>query len=168
MHITCLETQLMHKNAKQTQNNSKFKHDTHIVLCFLCKKIKEGAAYVVSHTEVTHSLSEPRAFLREAPVCKKLIPENLSKGCQFFYLNMLVPWNDTMPSFMTFRQVLNLQEFKKPSFSMLSVEPRRLDIWISFPFLAWDLVMRTSIPLLHPQPLLLHILDQLLELAHAN
>ena len=29
-------------------------------------------------------------------------------------------------------------------------------------------VMRTSIPLLHPQPLLLHILDQLLELAHAN
>ena len=31
-----------------------------------------------------------------------------------------------------------------------------------------DVVMRTSIPLLHPQPLLLYILDQLLELAHAN
>ncbi|XP_048560852.1 cyclin-K-like isoform X2 [Triticum urartu] len=30
------------------------------------------------------------------------------------------------------------------------------------------LLMRTSIPLLHPQPLLLYILDQLLELAHAN
>ena len=30
------------------------------------------------------------------------------------------------------------------------------------------IMMRTSIPLLHPQPLLLHILDQLLELAHAN
>ena len=29
-------------------------------------------------------------------------------------------------------------------------------------------LMSTSIPLLHPQPLLLHILDQLLELAHAN
>ena len=29
-------------------------------------------------------------------------------------------------------------------------------------------VMRTSIQLLHPQPLLLYILDQLLELAHAN
>ena len=29
-------------------------------------------------------------------------------------------------------------------------------------------VMRTSIPLLHPQPLLLYIMDQLLELAHAN
>ena len=30
------------------------------------------------------------------------------------------------------------------------------------------MLMRTSIPLLHPQPLLLHIRDQLLELAHAN
>ena len=29
-------------------------------------------------------------------------------------------------------------------------------------------MMRTSIPLLHPEPLLLHILDELLELAHAN
>ena len=29
-------------------------------------------------------------------------------------------------------------------------------------------MMRTSIPLLHPQPLLLYILDQLLELTHAN
>ena len=31
-----------------------------------------------------------------------------------------------------------------------------------------QVMMRTSIPLLHPQPLLLYILDELLELAHAN
>ena len=31
-----------------------------------------------------------------------------------------------------------------------------------------QVLMRTSIQLLHPQPLLLYILDQLLELAHAN
>ena len=31
-----------------------------------------------------------------------------------------------------------------------------------------ELPSRTSIPLLHPQPLLLHIRDQLLELVHAN
>ena len=31
-----------------------------------------------------------------------------------------------------------------------------------------DVMMRTSIPLLHPQPLLPYKLDQLLELAHAN
>ena len=30
------------------------------------------------------------------------------------------------------------------------------------------MLMRTSIQLLHPQPLLLYILDQLLELVHAN
>ena len=38
-------------------------------------------------------------------------------------------------------------------------------------FLVHELVsrlMRTSMPLLHPQALLLYILDQLLELAHAN
>src|SRR3990170_7606188 len=35
MHMKCLETKLMHKNAKQTRNNSKFKHDTHVVACSL-------------------------------------------------------------------------------------------------------------------------------------
>ena len=35
MHIKCPETQLMHKNAKRTRNNSKFKHDTHVVACSL-------------------------------------------------------------------------------------------------------------------------------------
>ena len=29
----------------------------------------------IMHTKVTHSLPEPRAFLREAPICKKLIPK---------------------------------------------------------------------------------------------
>ena len=29
----------------------------------------------IMHTKVTRSLPEPRAFLREAPVCKKLIPK---------------------------------------------------------------------------------------------
>ena len=32
MHIKCPETQLMHKNAKRTRNNSKFKHDTHVLI----------------------------------------------------------------------------------------------------------------------------------------
>ena len=29
----------------------------------------------IMHTKVTRSLPEPRAFLREAPICKKLIPK---------------------------------------------------------------------------------------------
>ena len=32
MHIKCPETQLMHKNDKRTRNNSKFKHDTHVLV----------------------------------------------------------------------------------------------------------------------------------------
>ena len=32
MHIKCPETQLMHKNAKRTRNNSKFKYDTHVLV----------------------------------------------------------------------------------------------------------------------------------------
>ena len=67
--------------------------------------------YVVSHTEVTRSLSEPRAFVREAPVCKKLIPK-LVPIRPFFFHNMLVPCHDTMPSLMIFGHVLELQELK--------------------------------------------------------
>ena len=80
--------------------------------------------YVISHTEVTRSLSELGAFLSEAPVCKKLTsklvpirPKN--------YRSMLVPCPDTMPSFMIFRRVLDLQELKKSSFSIFPAEPRR-------------------------------------------
>ena len=32
MHIKCPRTQLMHKNTKRTRNNSKFKHDTHVLV----------------------------------------------------------------------------------------------------------------------------------------
>ena len=67
--------------------------------------------YVVSHTEVTRSLSEPRSFLREASVCKRLY-ESLSQFGQKIYHSMLVPCHDTMPRFMIFRRVLVLHELK--------------------------------------------------------
>ena len=67
--------------------------------------------YVVSHMEVTRSLSEPRAFLRETPICKKLTPK-LVQIPQKNYHSMLVPCHDTMLSFMIFRRVLDLQELK--------------------------------------------------------
>ena len=43
--------------------------------------------------------------------CEKLIPEPAQMG-QFFYHGMLMPLHDSMPSFMDFRRVLDLQEFK--------------------------------------------------------
>ena len=38
--------------------------------------------------------------------------QNLFQMRKFFYHSMLVPWDDTMPSFILFRRVLNFQEFK--------------------------------------------------------
>ena len=67
--------------------------------------------YFVSHTEVTRSLSEPQAFLREAPVCKKLTPKLVPIRPKN-YRSMSVPCHDTMPGFMIFRHVLGLSELK--------------------------------------------------------
>ena len=66
---------------------------------------------MVWQTEVARSLSEPRAFLTEAPVCKKLTPKLVPIRPKN-YRSMLVPCHDTMPSFMIFRRVLELQELK--------------------------------------------------------
>ena len=55
--------------------------------------------YIVSQKKVTRSLSKPRAFLKEAPVCKKLIPKFVPIQ-PIFYHNMLVPSHATMASFM--------------------------------------------------------------------
>ena len=63
------------------------------------------------HTEVTCYLLELRAFLRQAPVCKKLTPKLVPIRPKK-YRSMLVPCHDTMPSFMIFRRVLDLQELK--------------------------------------------------------
>ena len=84
--------------------------------------------YVISHTEVTCSLSEPRAFLREAPVCKRPTP-NLVPIWQKNDCNMLVPCHDTMPTFMIFRRVLDLQELKNQvsQYSRLTTTPRCLN-----------------------------------------
>ena len=59
---------------------------------------------------------------------------------QNFYHGMLMPLHDSMPSFMNFRRVLDFLEFN-PGISMFSVEWRRLGVWTSFPFVAWDLSM---------------------------
>ena len=94
--------------------------------------------YVVSHTEVTRSLSEPRAFSREAPVCKKLVPK----------LVPIRPKNLPQPvgamswhhaKFHDFLACFGFIVIKKPSFPIFLAKPRRPDVWITFPFLARNL-----------------------------
>ena len=72
----------------------------------------------------TTSLLERSSDLQEAytKIC--------SYSANFFYHGMVLPWYDTMPSFMIL----------KPSFSMFSTEPQCPDVWILFSFFAWDLL----------------------------
>ena len=58
-----------------------------------------------------------------------------------------VPFHDSMPSFMNFRRVLDLLEFKNEASQCFAGNQRCPGVWNSFPFLAWDLSMhpRTQI-----------------------
>ena len=110
-------------------------------LICMCKKIKagEGSVRMSFRTRRWHIPSrnhEPSwGKLRFA----RSLHQSLSQFSQKNYRSMLVPCHDTMPSFMIFKRVLDLQELKKPSFSIFRAEPRHPDVWISVLSLAWDL-----------------------------
>ena len=73
-------------------------------------------------------------------VVRSLCP-NLPQMGQFFYHSMLMPLHDSMPSFMNFRRVLDLLEFKNQASQCFAGNQRCPGVWHSFPFLAWDLSM---------------------------
>ena len=84
-------------------------------LIWLCKNIKagEGTVRMLFHTRRWHV-----PFRNHEPSWGKLrfarsLHESLSQFIQKIYRSMLVPCHDTMPSFMIFRRVLDLQELKK-------------------------------------------------------
>ena len=52
-----------------------------------------------------------------------------------------VPFHDSMPSFMNFRRVFDLLEFKNHASQCFAGNQRCPGVWNSFPFLAWDLSM---------------------------
>ena len=52
-----------------------------------------------------------------------------------------MPLHDSMPSFMNFRHVLDLLEFKNQASQCVAGNQRCPGVWNSFPFLAWDLNM---------------------------
>ena len=83
-------------------------------LIWLCKKIKagEGSVRMSFHRRRWHVPSrnhEPSwVKLRFA----RSLHQSLSQFGQKIYRSILVPCHDTMPSFMIFRRVLDLQELK--------------------------------------------------------
>ena len=62
---------------------------------------------------------------------------------QNLYHGMLMPLHDSMPSFMYFRRVLDLLEFKNKASQCFAGNQWCPGVWNSFPFLAWDLRMQT-------------------------
>ena len=90
------------------------------------------------HTKVTRSLPEPRAFLREAPICKMLVPKFVPIRPIFLPKHgSTMTWHHT--KFHDFQACFGFTRIKKASFSMFPTQPRRPEFWISFPFLAWNL-----------------------------
>ena len=57
------------------------------------------------------------------------------------YHGMLIPLHDSMPSFMNFRRVLDLLEFKNKVSQHFAGNQQCHGVWNSFPFLACNLSM---------------------------
>ena len=85
-------------------------------------------------TENHHACCEKLRFVRS-------IYPNLPKMGQNLYHGMLMPLHDSMPSFMNFRRVLDLLEFKNQASQCFAGNQRCPGVLYSFPFLALDLSM---------------------------
>ena len=114
MLINALKTQLMHKNVQMNPEKSqKFTQHSCCSMLTREKKLKEiranGYRFVPKGgtfpTENHHACCEKLRFVRS-------IDPNLPQMGQNLYHGMLMPLHDSMPSFMNFRRVLDLLEFK--------------------------------------------------------
>ena len=83
-------------------------------LIFLCKKIKagQGSVRMSFRTRRWHVPSRNHEPSWEKLWFARSLYQSLSQFGQKYYHSMLVPCHDTMPSFMIFRRVLDLQELK--------------------------------------------------------
>ena len=113
MHINSLKTHLMHKNV-QTNPEKSQKNNTTLLLFYVdtIKKLKaiRGNGY--------HFAPKVGAFPTETimlVVRSSGLWEAYTQTCPEWeknYHSMLMPLRDSMPSFMNFRRVLDLLEFK--------------------------------------------------------
>ena len=146
MHIKCIETQLMHKNV-QTKPEKSQKFTQHSYCSMLTRdnnlKAITGSGYCfvpnggTFPTENHHACCEKLRFERS-------IYQNQPQMGQNLYHDMLMPLHDSMPSFMNFRLVLDLLEFKTQASKWFANNQRCPGVWNSFTFLVWD-------PSMHPR-----------------
>ena len=142
MHINALKTQLMHKNVQTNPKKSR-KLTQHSCCSMLTLENFE------SNKRQRISFRPQRwhvPYRNHHACCEKLwfvrsLYPNLPQMGQKIYHGMLMPLHDSMPSFMIFRRVLDLLEFKNQASQCFASYQRCRGVWNSFPFLAWDLSM---------------------------
>ena len=99
--------------SKRIPKNHKNSHNTSVVLCWHEKKLKaiRGNGYRFVPKGGTFPTENHRACCEKLRFVGSIYP-NLPQMGQNSYHRMLMPLHDSMPSFMNFRRVLDLLEFK--------------------------------------------------------
>ena len=135
MHINALKTQLMHKNV---QVNPKKSQKFTLLLFYVDtrKKIESNKRQWISFRPQRWDVPyrKPSCLSWEASVVRSIYP-NLPQMGQNLYHGMLMPLHDSMPSFMTFRRVLDLLEFINQASQCFAGNQRCPSVWNSFHFL---------------------------------
>ena len=103
-------------------------------------KAIRGNGYRFVHKGGTFRTENHHACCEKIRFVKSIYP-NLPQMGENMYRGMLMPLHDSMPSFMNFRRVLDLLEFKNQASQCFAGNQRCPGVWNSFPFLAWDLCM---------------------------
>ena len=141
MRINALKTQLMHKNV-QTNPEKSQKFTQHSCSSMLTREknfkairgngyhfiAKGGTFRTETITLVARSSGLWEAYTQTCPKWDKI-----------FTTACLMPLHDSMPSFMNFRRVLDLLEFKNQASQRFAGNQQCPGVWISFSSLAWDL-----------------------------
>ena len=121
MHINALKTQLMHKNV-QTNPEKSQKFTQHSCCSMLAweKNLKaiRGNWYRFVPKGGTFPIENRHACCEKLRFVRSIYP-NLPQMGQNLYHGMLMPLHDSMPSFMNFRRVLDLLEFKTRHLNVL-------------------------------------------------
>ena len=108
--------------SKRTPKNHKNSHNTPVVLCCHEKKNLKairGNGYRCVHKGGTFPTQNHHACCEKLRFVRTIYP-NLPQMGQNLYHDMLMPLHDSMPSFMNFRRVLDLLEFKNQASHVLS------------------------------------------------
>ena len=134
--------------SKRTLKNSKIKDNTPVVLCWHYKQFESNKRQQISFLPQRWHIP----YRNHHTCCEKLwfvrnIYPNLLQMGQNLYHGMLMPLHDSMPTFINFRRVLDLLEFKNQASQCFSGTQRCHGVWNSFPFLAWDQSMHPRTPI---------------------